>query len=116
MVSVPAVDPATNNGTVRIRVDNRNHSLKLGTFITVQLPLKQQSKRLILPRQAIYPDESGQPRVYKLSADQAESVPVQLGIQSKDQVEILSGVQEGEKVILAGGYGLPEKAKVHVTP
>lgn len=112
----PAVDPATNNGTVRIRIDNRAHLLKLGTFISVELPLKQQTMRLILPRQAIYPDESGQPRVYRLSGDEAESLPVQLGIQTKDQVEILSGVQEGDKVILTGGYGLPDKAKVRITP
>jgi len=112
---LPAVDPATNNGTVRIQIDNRARSLKLGTFVSVNLPLKQQVNRLILPRQAIYPDESGQPHVYKLSGDQSESVAVQLGIQTKEQVEILSGVKDGDKVILTGGYGLPEKAKVHIT-
>lgn len=112
---LPAVDPATNNGTVRIQIDNRVRSLKLGTFVSVNLPLKQQANRLILPRQAIYPDESGRPHVYRLSGDQSESVAVQLGIQTKDQVEILTGVQDGDKVILTGGYGLPEKAKVHIT-
>jgi membrane fusion protein (multidrug efflux system) len=112
---LPAVDPATNNGTVRIRIDNRNHRLKLGTFISVELPLKQQAMRLVLPRQAIYPDESGQPRVYKLSGEQAASCPVRLGVQNADRVEILSGLQEGDKVILAGGYGLPDEAKVHIT-
>lgn len=116
IAALPAVDPATNNGTVRIRIDNHAHGLKLGTFISVELPLKQQRLRLVLPRQAIYPDESGQPRVYRLSGDQSESVPVQLGIQTKDQVEILSGVQEGDKVVLTGGYGLPDKARVHITP
>lgn len=111
---LPAVDPATNNGTVRIGIDNRGHLLKLGMFVTVELPLKQKMKRLIVPRQAIYPDESGEPHVYKVSGDQAESVAVQLGIQTRDQAEILSGVQEGDKVILTGGYGLPDKAKVRV--
>ena len=113
---LPAVDPATNNGTVRIRIENNAHLLKLGTFISVELPLKQNLKRLLVPRQAVYPDENGRPRVYRVSGDQAESVPVQLGIQTTDQVEILSGVQEGDKVILTGGYGLPDKARVHITP
>ncbi len=113
---LPAVDPVTNNGTVRIQVNNRNHALKLGTFVTVELPLRQRIQRLILPRQAVYPDESGQPRVYRISGDEAQSVTVQLGIQTKDQVEILSGVQPGDRVILSGGYGLPDKAKVRVVP
>jgi membrane fusion protein, multidrug efflux system len=111
---LPAVDPATNNGTVRVRIDNRSHLLKLGMFISIDLPLKQQKQRLIVPRQAIYPDESGEPHIYKVSGDQVEAVPVQLGIQTPDQAEILSGVQEGDKVILTGGYGLSDKAKVHI--
>jgi len=111
---LPAVDPATNNGTIRVRVDNRGHVMKLGMFVTVDLPLKQKTQRLVVPRQAIYPDELGAPHVYKVSGDQAVSVAVQLGIQTRDQAEILSGVVEGEKVILTGGYGLPNQAKVRV--
>ncbi len=111
---LPAVDPATNNGTVRIHFDNPNHALKLGQFLTVDLPLKGNGPRLVVPKQAIYPDESGEPHVYKLNGEQAESVAVQVGLQTKDKAEILSGVNEGDTVILSGGYGLPEKAKVHV--
>jgi RND family efflux transporter MFP subunit len=115
LVSVlPAVDPGTNNGSVRIRVSNPKHQLKLGMFITLNLPLKQRGPRLVVPRQAIYPDESGEPHVYKVNSESAEAVPVQLGAQSKDLVEVVSGVQEGDTVIVTGGYGLPEKAKVHV--
>jgi len=111
---LPAVDPATNNGTVRIRVDNPKHLLKLGMFVTVALPLKQTQPRLVVPRQAVYPDESGEPHVYKVTGEEAESVAVELGIQTKDLAEIKSGVNEGDRVIVNGGYGLPEKTKVRV--
>ncbi len=111
---LPAVDPATNNGTVRIHVDNPRHVLKLGEYLTIDLPLKGNGPRLIIPKQAIYPDESGEPHVYRVSGEQAESVAVQVGIQTKDKAEILSGVQEGDTVIVTGGYGLPDKTKVHV--
>ena len=113
---LPAVDPTTNNGAVRIRIDNRSHALKLGTYVSLDLPLRQPVQRLLLPRQAIYPDPSGEPRVYRLSGNQAESVSVKLGAETKEQVEILSGVHEGDKVVLTGGYGLPDQAKVRVTP
>ena len=111
---LPAVDPATNNGSIRIRVDNKKHLLKFGTFLTVNLPVKQSGTTLMVPRQAIYPDETGEPRVYKLTGDQAESVPVKLGVQTKDKAEILDGVKEGDTVIVTGAYGLPEKARVRV--
>jgi RND family efflux transporter MFP subunit len=115
VVSVlPAVDPATNNGTVRIRIDNPKHQLRLGQYLSVNLPLKSPGPRLVVPKQAIYPDESGEARLYKINGDEAEQVAVELGIQTKDKAEIVSGVNEGDTVILTGGYGLPEKAKVHV--
>jgi len=115
VVSVlPAVDPATNNGTVRIRIDNPKHLLKLGQYLSANLPLKSHGQRLVVPKQTIYPNEAGEPHVYKVSGDEAEQVAVQLGIQTKDKAEIISGVNEGDTVILSGGYGLPEKSKVHV--
>jgi RND family efflux transporter MFP subunit len=110
----PAVDPATNNGTVRIRIDNSKRQLKLGQYLSIDLPLKQNKLRLAVPRQAVYPDESGELHVYKVNGDEAASVAVKLGVQAGDQAEILEGVNEGDLVIVTGGYGLPEKSKVHV--
>ncbi len=49
-----------------------------------------------------------------LHGDDAQSVAVELGAQTKDKAEVLSGVKEGDLVIVNGGYGLPEKSKVHV--
>jgi len=113
---LPAVDPVTDNGTVRVRIDNAKHLLKLGMFLTVDLSLKQTSTSLVVPKQAVYPDEAGEPHVYKVTGDQAEFVPVQLGIQTKDQAQVTSGVEEGDTIILSGGYGLPEKTKVRTKP
>jgi RND family efflux transporter MFP subunit len=113
---LPAVDPATDNGTVRVRIDNAKHLLKLGMFLTIDLVLKQTSTSLVVPKQAVYPDEAGEPHVYKVTGDEAEFIPVQLGIQTKDQAQIVSGVEDGNVIILSGGYGLPEKTKVRTKP
>ena len=111
---LPAVDPATNNGTVRIRMNNQKHLLKLGMFVTVSLPLKPGQPKLAVPKQSIYPDETGEPHVYRVTGNDAESVAVELGIQTNEVTEIKSGVNEGDQVIVNGGYGLPEKTKVRV--
>jgi membrane fusion protein, heavy metal efflux system len=113
---LPAVDPATNNGTVRIRVENSKRQLKFGQYLSVNLPLKQKEQQLVVPRQAVYPDESGEPHVYVVVGDEATSVAVKVGVQSGDQAEILEGVKEGDTVVVTGGYGLPEKSKVHLKP
>ena len=99
---------------MRIRIENAKRLLKLGQFLFVRASTEEGGPRLLVPRQAIYPDESGVPHVYKVSGDEAVSVPVKLGVETKDKAEIVSGVNEGDTVIVTGGYGLPEKSKVHV--
>ena len=112
----PAVDPSTNVGLVRIRVANALGLLRLGMFLSAQVPLETHANALVVPSQAIYRDEQGQPRIFRVQGDAAEAIPVRLGIETQDRVELLSGAQEGETIILAGGYGLGERARVKVQP
>ncbi len=110
----PAVDPSTNVGLVRIRISNPGGPLRLGMFLSGQLPLETHANALVVPPQAVYRDEAGQPHVYRIRGDSAELVPVKLGLETRDRVELISGVQAGETVILTGGYGLGDHAKVKV--
>jgi RND family efflux transporter MFP subunit len=112
----PAVDPATGVGLVRIRVPNSGGLLRLGTFLSAEIPVETHARALVVPPQAIYRDEAGQPRVFVVSGDSATAAAVELGIETKDRVELLSGVHEGDTVILTGGYGLGDKAKIQARP
>ncbi len=108
----PAVDPSTGVGLVRVRVPNPGGLLRLGVFLTAELPIDKHLRALCVPPDAIYRDDSGQPRVFVVNQDSATAVPVNLGIQTKELVELLSGVKEGDTVILTGGYGLGDTAKI----
>lgn len=112
----PAVDPSTGVGLVRVRVPNPGGKLRLGLFLTAEIPVEKHAHALCVPPDSIYRDDSGQPRVYVVENDTAKAVPVELGIQNKDLVEINSGVKEGDTVILKGGYGLPDTAKIRIAP
>ena len=110
----PAVDPSTNMGLVRIRIANGAGLLRLGMFLTVQVPLETHRNALVAALQAVYRDPDGNPEVYRVEGEKAEAVPVKLGLETKDRVELLTGAQEGETIILSGGYGLPAHAKIKV--
>jgi len=103
-------------GLVRIRIANQNGLLRLGMFLTVQLPLEIHPNALVVPTPAVYRDAEGQTRVFRVEGAQAEAVPVQLGLEAQGRTELLSGVKAGETVILSGGYGLGNRAKVKVKP
>lgn len=110
----PAVDPATGVGLVRIRVPNSDGLLRLGMFLSAEVPVETHTRAMVVPPQAIYRDETGQPRVFVVSGDSATASAVELGIETKDRVELLSGAKEGDTVILTGGYGLGDNAKIQV--
>ncbi len=109
-----AVDPTTNAGLVRVRIPNANSELRLGMFLSAQIPIETHSKVLTVPAQSIYRDQEGKSRVFKVDGENATAVEVELGIETPDRVEILGGVKEGDNIILTGGYGLEDKAKVKV--
>ena len=112
----PTVDPATNVGVVRIRIPNPDGLLRMGMYMSAQVPIEMHAKALGVPPEAVYRDDQGAPRVFRVEQDNATAVPVLLGITTTDRVELLSGVNEGDTVILTGGYGLHDKAKVKIKP
>jgi RND family efflux transporter MFP subunit len=112
----PAVDPSSNIGLVRIRISNGAGLLRLGMFLTAQIPLETHAQALVVPTQAIYRDQQGMPQVYRVVGENAQAVAVKLGLETQDRVELLAGVQAGDTVILTGGYGLGARSRIKVKP
>ena len=112
----PSVDPASNSGMVRIHLGNSDRALKLGMFLTAQVPETTHHAALVVDARAIYLDAQGQPQVFRVMGDTATAASVKLGIETPDRDEILSGASEGDSLILTGGYGLGGTARVKVAP
>jgi len=109
-----AVDPTSNAGLVRIRIPNGGGDLRLGMFLGAQVPVETHAKALTVPPGSIYRGEDGSARVFVVQGDTANVAPITIGIETPDRVEILNGVSDGDTIILTGGYGLSDKAKVTV--
>jgi RND family efflux transporter MFP subunit len=109
-----AVDAATNSGMVRIRISNRSGALRLGTFLSAQIAVETHTGATVVPPQAVYLDEARNPHVYGVEGDTAVAIPVKVGIETPSLVELLSGPKPGDSIILNGGYGLTDKAKVRI--
>jgi RND family efflux transporter MFP subunit len=110
----PSVDPSTGVGLARIDIPNSDGQLRLGIFLSALIPIATHAHALCVPPGAVYRDESGQTRVYVIKQGTATAVPVTVGIETKNLAELASGATEGETVILTGGYGLPDTAKIQI--
>lgn len=114
----PSIDPSTGVGFVRIRVPNPHAVLRLGMFLTAEISVETHRHVFVVPAQSIYKNEEGEPRVFVVNQDTATAVAVKLGIETTDRAELAEadGLKEGDSIILTGGYGLGDKAKVQVQP
>jgi len=107
----PAVDPATNAALVRIRIANAGGSLRVGMFAEARVRIGEHANALVVPPAALVRDQRGA-AVYVVSNGLAQRTEVKVGLEKPDAVEILSGADEGQAVLISSVYGLGDKAKL----
>ena len=108
----PAVDPATNAALARIRVKNPDAALKVGMFAQARVVIGERKGALTVPPSALSRDVNGQAAVYVVANGVAQRTVVKTGLETKDAIEILSGVTEGQAVLTSSVHGLAEKARL----
>ncbi|MDW6004514.1 efflux RND transporter periplasmic adaptor subunit [Vibrio mangrovi] len=84
-------------------VDNPDGVLRIGMTAQVTIVLNQSDDALIIPSQVLQPspDTPNSYQVPVLVKGQIEFRDVTIGINNKVRAEVLSGLQEGEKVVLS---------------
>ncbi|MBX3235250.1 MAG: efflux RND transporter periplasmic adaptor subunit [Nitrospiraceae bacterium] len=113
--STLALDPSTRSLLVEIDLPNGDHALRPGTFAEVGLGLREIPQALVLPPQAIVAGPKGK-SVFIIDQGKAKSVAVQTGITDGRWMEITSGLNGDEDVVVVGKRKLLEGATVQASP
>ena len=70
---------------------------------------------LVVPAASLLTAEDGTTSVMLAGADgRAHQKAVKVGVRQGDDVQILEGLQAGDRVVAAGTYGLPDNTKITV--
>lgn len=111
----PATDPNSTTVQVWVQIPNPGESLKPGTTVHAAIIAEEYKAATVVPVAAILPGEEGGSMVLTVdSSSVAHQKTVKLGVREGNQVQILSGVTPGEEVVVVGGLGVDDKAKVKV--
>jgi len=111
----PAVDPQTTTVEVWIQAPNPGEKLKPGATARVRIKAETLQDVIIVPAAALLnSDEGGQKVMVAGSDNLAHERKIAVGIRQGDNLQLISGVQEGERVIVSGGLGLDDKARIKV--
>jgi HlyD family secretion protein len=111
----PATDPASTTVQVWVQAANPGERLKPGASVRVTIVTGVLKDVTVIPAAAILPGEDGGTVVDTIGADSTiHQKKVEVGVREPDKVEILSGVSPGDQVVVVGGMGLDDKAKVRI--
>ena len=101
-----SLDPSTRTMQVEIDVPNPNYHLQPGMYADVRLSANSVSNALTVPIEAIQRTENKTSVLVVDAQNRVQSREVQVGVESSNNVEILSGLTEGEQVIVGnlGSY------------
>ncbi len=95
------IDTATGTLRVRARFENSNGMLFPNQFVNVQLRLNTLESVLTIPSDAIqYGTENSY--VYIVQDGKSRVRPVSLGAASNNMVEVIAGLEPGDRVVLEG--------------
>jgi len=113
VVVSPAVDPNTTTVEVWVQAPNPGEKMKPGGTVRVAIKSETlQDVTLVSSTALLNSDEGGQIVIVVTPDNIAHQKKVSVGVRQGINVEIVSGVNEGDKVVTAGGLGLDDGAKV----
>lgn len=100
-------------GQALIAIDDADGKLLPNTNVTVTVTTSNTPNVLTVPRDALH-TEQGQSFVYRVMDGTLRRTPVKVGALNLTQVEILSGLKEGDVVALGTTNGQPVSEGVAV--
>ncbi|TKI57386.1 efflux RND transporter periplasmic adaptor subunit [Brevibacillus antibioticus] len=110
----PVMDSQLKAYPVEITIPNASNELKSDMVVNVTFPQSSEgAKSLVIPRKAVF-DREGRQYVFKLEGETAKQVEVSTGNSTSELIEVVSGLANGDKVVVKGQTLLADGGKVSI--
>ena len=108
----PVLDPATRTAQMEVEIQNPQFRLKPGMYARVNFTVERRPNTLVMPANALV-DVQGKRGVFRPSdGDIAKFHPIEVGLMDEHQVEIASGLSEGDRIVTTGAAALRDGDKI----
>jgi multidrug efflux pump subunit AcrA (membrane-fusion protein) len=113
----PAVDPNSTTVEVWLEAANPGEKMKPGATVRISILAETIPDAIVIPIAALLPSDEGGVQVMVVGPDSAaHEKKIDVGVREPEKVQIVKGLEAGEKVITGGGVGLEDGAKVRIVP
>jgi len=108
----PELDPVTRTLRVRLRFDNPEETLMPNMYAHVTIFGKEQKEVLNIPREALIRDAKQIRVIRALGEGRFQAQEIFTGIESDDKVEIISGLNEGDNIVVSSQFLLDSESSL----
>ncbi len=109
----PSMDVRTHTFRVEVGVDNPMRMLRPGMFVQAAIVSERRNEVPVVPREALA-QRAGRNVIFVLDGQRAVERAVTLGLGNDRVVELTSGAEEGERVVIRGLETLTNGTRVRV--
>ena len=112
----PEVDPKTRTLRARIVIPNPDEALLLNMFVKVDITANT-SKQAVLtvPREAVILTGERETVIKSLGKGHFQPVDVKTGMRGEGSVEILSGLQQGDEIVVSGQFLIDSESSLQAS-
>jgi membrane fusion protein (multidrug efflux system) len=107
----PVVDPATGTVKVTVELNGSGSIVRPGSFVAIKMITDTHDGVPAIPKKALL-SEGGELFVYAAGSDTARRIQVTTGYQQEELVEVTSGLNVGDSVVVVGQGGIEEGTKI----
>jgi membrane fusion protein, copper/silver efflux system len=108
----PQMDATTRTIKLRFRTDNSGGTLKPNMYANITLLTEPKKNVLTIPLEALIRSSKGGHVIVALGQGRFQSRSVTTGIESGNNIEILSGLKLGENIVISGQFLLDSEANL----
>jgi RND family efflux transporter MFP subunit len=110
----PAIDARTQSFYARVRAENGDGELKPGMYARADVTVDEAANAVLLPKEALVREDSAT-YAYLIKDGTARRVEVRLGLDDGYTVQVLSGVEAGDTVVVKGQAYLNDGIAIEIT-
>src|SRR5438270_1621001 len=109
----PALDPNSTTVEIWVQCKNPQEALRPGTSAEITMVARTVKDALTIPAAALLTAQDGTTSVMVAGPDgKAHQQTVKAGFHDADKVQIIEGLQAGQKIVGDGAYGLPDNSRI----
>lgn len=109
----PSIDTSTRTYKGVIMVNNRDLTLKPGMFVNSEIVVERVEDAVVIPKEIIR-NISGRSTVFTADGTTAIQRSIVTGIEDDNYVEVIRGLEIGDKLVVEGYQTLRHKAKISI--